>query len=138
MHGLSTAFVAALASCKIGVGNTGLGAKKNCTNLSGSIALAVARTRIERIGITDSQNRLSMSLRKHRFTLRVAGERPKFRASHASLECSATSCAAARCVQMPTFALRRSFTVCGLALPLHAFITFPTNHPIIARFAFTL
>jgi hypothetical protein len=96
---------------------------------------------------TDSQNRLPMSLRKpldKASDIAIAAsihasrgsERSKFCSSDASLECSATSRATVPCVQMPSFALRRSFTVCGFALPLDAFITWPMNHPIALGFAF--
>jgi len=39
-------------------------------------------------------------------------------------------------IQMPSLDFRRSFTLCGLALPPEDFITWPTNQPINAGLAF--
>src|SRR5882757_11475622 len=41
-----------------------------------------------------------------------------------------------RDAQMPSFAFRRSFTACGLALPPDDFITWPTNQPASCGLAF--
>src|SRR5215831_16394861 len=94
---------------------------------------------------TDSQTRRSMSLRN---PLDKAPDQVIAASIHASRGRRAVgiSLTFRICVQrnfaraplgdqMPSFALRRSFTACGFALPPDAFITWPTNHPIIVGFA---